>query len=131
MKTVFSMRSIWDFDSDEVSQTDGFDPHLLWNIWHLGKSCQARRGCLPSVSYLCLYPFTIHTRLRKNKQNPFVLADSFVYLLVNLFSTLNIMRREPAAHPFVLKVGIKPVCKFLVLGRVTDETGIELYSLAK
>src|ERR1022692_409171 len=53
-------------------------------------------------------------------------ANGLVDLLVQLAACLHFLRREPAAHAFGLQVGMEPVGKLLVFGRITDETGVEL-----
>jgi hypothetical protein len=53
-------------------------------------------------------------------------ADGFVDLLMQLPASLKIVRREPATYTFGLEISIQPVGEFLVLCRVTDETGVEL-----
>jgi len=53
-------------------------------------------------------------------------ADGRVNLLVELLASFNIVRREPAAHTFILQAFVQTVSKLLVLGRIADEAGIEL-----
>ena len=53
-------------------------------------------------------------------------ADGLVDLLMHLPPAMHIVRRKPAAHALVLQVGIEPVGKLLVFGRIADEAGVEL-----
>ena len=41
------------------------------------------------------------------------------------------MRGKPAAHALVLQVGMEALGELLVLGRVADETGVELDRLVQ
>src|SRR5271166_749367 len=53
-------------------------------------------------------------------------ADGRVNLLVELLAGFNIVRREPAAHAFILQAFVQTVGKLLVLARIADEAGVEL-----
>lgn len=53
-------------------------------------------------------------------------ADGLVYPVAEAVADLEVLGGEPAAHPFVLKAGIKSVRKLLVFGGVGDEAGVEL-----
>jgi hypothetical protein len=48
------------------------------------------------------------------EQQLVVEADGFVDLLVDFLAALNVMRSEPAAHAFVLQVGVEAVGEVLV-----------------
>ena len=58
---------------------------------------------------------------RQDQQQLVVQADGFVDLLVELPAALNIVRSKPAAHAFVLQVGVEAVGEGLVFGGVADE----------
>ncbi len=49
-----------------------------------------------------------------------------VDLFVELFPSLDIFGCKPAAHTFVLQVGVQTLGEFLIFSRVADETGVEL-----
>jgi hypothetical protein len=85
----------------------------------------------PRLGNFRLHPFALHAMRRKDEQEPVVDANGFVDLLVNLFSTLNLMGRKPAADAFVLKIGMEPLGKLLIFGGVADEAGIELDGLVQ
>jgi len=51
---------------------------------------------------------------------------AFVDLLGGVPAALNVVRSKPAAHTFVLQVGIEAVGEVLVFGGVADEAGVEL-----
>jgi hypothetical protein len=53
-------------------------------------------------------------------------VDGVVDLLVNLAAAFNIVGRKPAAHAFVLQIGVEPIGELLVFGGVADEARIEL-----
>src|SRR5271166_4526490 len=53
-------------------------------------------------------------------------ADGLVNLLVDFPPTLNVVRRKPAAHAFILQAFVQTVGKLLVLSRIADEAGVEL-----
>ena len=53
-------------------------------------------------------------------------SNRLVDLLVQLAAALDVVRREPAAHALGLQVGMEPLGKLLVFGRVADEAGVEL-----
>ena len=41
------------------------------------------------------------------------------------------MRRVPAAHPFVLEIGVEPLDELMVFTRIADEAGVELDGLCR
>ncbi|MFZ0817678.1 MAG: hypothetical protein WAM78_19295 [Candidatus Sulfotelmatobacter sp.] len=53
-----------------------------------------------------------------------VQADGFVDLFVEFLAALDVVWCEPAAHAFVLKIGVEAVGKGLVLGGVADGVGV-------
>ena len=52
--------------------------------------------------------------------------NALVDLFVDLAPALDIVWRKPAAHPFGLQVGMQPLGKLLVVGRVTDKARVVL-----
>src|ERR1019366_4223681 len=57
---------------------------------------------------------------------PVMQPNGLVDLLMDLLPAMYIVRRKPAAHAFVLQVGMNPLGKLLVVRRVADEAGVEL-----
>src|SRR5208337_4856343 len=53
-------------------------------------------------------------------------ADGLTDLLVELPAGLNVVRRKPAAHAFILQTFVQTVSKLLVPARIADEAGVEL-----
>jgi hypothetical protein len=51
-------------------------------------------------------------------------TDGFVDLLVEFLAALNGVRGEPAAHAFVLEVGVEAVGEGWVFGGIADEAGV-------
>ena len=73
-----------------------------------------------------LHPLALHAVRRQDQQQLVVQADGFVDLLVEFLAALNVVRGKPAAHAFVLKVGVEAVGEGLVFGGIADEAGVEL-----
>ena len=64
--------------------------------------------------------------LGKHQQQLVVNADGLVDGDAELVADLEVFGREPAADAFDLEVSVKPLGELLILGRVADETGVEL-----
>jgi hypothetical protein len=73
-----------------------------------------------------LHPLALHAVRRPDQHQLVVQAYGFVDLLVELPAALNVVRSEPAAHAFVLQVGVEPVGEVLVFGGVADEALIKV-----
>src|ERR1700685_1613871 len=73
-----------------------------------------------------IHPLALHAVRRQDQQQLVVQADGFVDLLVEFLAALNVVRGKPAAHAFVLKVGVEAVGEGLVFGGIADEAGVEL-----
>jgi len=56
-----------------------------------------------------LHPLALHAVRRQDQQQLVVQADGFVDLLVEFPAALHVVRSKPAAHTFVLQVGIEAV----------------------
>ena len=53
-------------------------------------------------------------------------VDGFVNLFVEFAASLYVMRSEPTADAFVLKIRVDTVSKILIPGRVADEATVKL-----
>ena len=71
---------------------------------------------------LGLHPLAVQAVLGENQQQPVMQANGLVNLLVQLASSLDVVRREPAAYAFGLQVSMEPLGKLLVLCRIADES---------
>ena len=74
-----------------------------------------------SCRHLVLNPIALDRMLGQDQQHLVPQPDSFVDPVKYFRADRQIMRSEPAAHPFVLKIGMKTHAKILVLHRVADE----------
>src|SRR5262249_7441100 len=68
----------------------------------------------------------VHAGLGEDEQQLVVQPDGLIELLMNLAPALDVVRRKPAADTSVLQIGVEPVGKLLVMGRIADEAGVEL-----
>jgi hypothetical protein len=60
----------------------------------------------------------------EHQQQPVMQPNRVIDLLVDLPPTLYVVRRKPAPHALGLQVGMQPLGKLLVAGRVADEAGV-------
>ena len=58
-------------------------------------------------------------------------SDRGINLLVQLLSSLDIVRGELASYAVILQVGVNPPCEFFVFCGIADETRIELNAASK
>ena len=75
---------------------------------------------------LGFHPLAAHAVLGQHEQQFVVVPDGLLDLFVELAATLDVFRREPAAHAPGLQVGMKPFGKLLILTGIADETRVEL-----
>jgi hypothetical protein len=52
--------------------------------------------------------------LRQDQQHPIPQSDGLIDFVENFVTNPQIMRREPAAHPLVLQVGVEAIGKLLI-----------------
>ena len=81
---------------------------------------------LTRIGNLRPHPIAVHAVLGEDEQQLVMQPDGLIELLMNLAPALDVVRRKPAAHAFVLQIGIEPLGKLLVFGRIADEAGVEL-----
>src|SRR5271165_738733 len=81
---------------------------------------------LARLGDLGVHPLAVHAVLRQNEQQPVMQPNGLVNLFVDLPPALDVVRREPAAHPLGLEIGMQPLSKLLVVGRIANEAGVKL-----
>src|ERR1035441_9101108 len=78
------------------------------------------------LGQLGLHPLARHAVLREDQQQPVMQPNGLIDLFVDLLPTMDVVRRKPAADALGLQVGMQPLGKLLVAGRIADEAGVVL-----
>jgi hypothetical protein len=81
---------------------------------------------LPGLGDFRLHPLTLHAVGRQDQEQLVMETNGLFDLFVKFLAALDVVRGKPAAHTFVLQVGVEAVGEVLVFSGVAYEAGIEL-----
>src|SRR4051812_11503969 len=91
----------------------------------------ARPLLIQGPRHFLLNPITGNRVFGQDQQHLVAQPDRLVDGVDDLGADRHVVRREPAAHAFVLEIGVEAVGELLVLARIADEAGEELDRLVQ